>query len=50
MFLMRIKSKTRTALERQAKEAVRIRRREGEGAILNSKAEFNRFHIPRLSR
>ena len=29
-------------------EAVRIRRRGGEGAILNSKAEFNRCHIPRL--
>ena len=29
-------------------EAVRIRRRGGEGAILNSKGEFNRSHIPRL--
>ena len=29
-------------------EAVRIRRRGGSGAILNSKGEFNRAHIPRL--
>ena len=29
-------------------EAVRIRRRGGEGRILNSKAEFNRSYIPRL--
>ena len=47
-FIMRIVSKARTAQERQAKEAVRIRRRGGEGAILNSKAEFNRCLIPRL--
>ena len=29
-------------------ETVRIRRRGGEGAILNSKGEFNRSHILRL--
>ena len=29
-------------------KAVRIRRRGGEGAVLNSKAEFNRCYIPRL--
>ena len=45
---MRVIGSTRTALERQTKEAVRIRRRGGEGAILNSKAEFNRCYIPRL--
>ena len=47
-FIMRVIGSTRTALERQTKEAVRIRRRGGEGAILNSKAEFNRCYIPRL--
>ena len=47
-FVMRIVSGARSALERQTKEAVRIRRRGGEGAILNSKAEFNRCYIPRL--
>ena len=36
------------ALVRQVSEAVRIRRRGGETAILNSKAEYNRCHIPRL--
>ena len=35
-------------MNRQIAEAVRIRRRGGEGAILNSKAEFSRCHIPRL--
>ena len=30
------------------REAVRIRRRGGEGEILNSRAEFNRCYIPRL--
>ena len=39
----------RTALSRQAAEAVRIRRRGGEGMILNSRAEFNRCFIPRLT-
>ena len=38
----------RTALTRQITEAVRIRRRGGEGAVLNSKAEFNRCFLPRL--
>ena len=47
-FVMRIVSGARSALERQTKEAVRIRRRGGEGAILNSKAEFNRCYISRL--
>ena len=39
----------KTALSRQTAEAVRIRRRGGEGAILNSKAEYNRCFIPRLT-
>ena len=38
----------RSALSRQIAEAVRIRRRGAEGAILNSKGEFNRCHIARL--
>lgn len=33
---------------RQISEAVRIGRRGGESRILNSKAEYNRSHIPRL--
>ena len=45
---MRVVSSSRTALERQTREAVRIRRRGGEGAILNSKAEYSRSYIPRL--
>ena len=45
---MRAVSFHKTALSRQVAEAVRIRRRGGEGAILNSKAEYNRCHIPRL--
>ena len=45
---MRVIGTARTALERQTREAVRIRRRGGEGSILNSKAEFNRCYIPRL--
>ena len=47
-FIMRAVSFHRTALSRQIAEAVRIRRRGGEGAILNSKSEYNRCHIPRL--
>ena len=47
-FIMRVVSQHRTALARQVSEAVRIGRRGGAGAVLNSKAEFNRCHIPRL--
>ena len=47
-FTMKVVSQHKTALSRQIMEAVRIRRRGGEGAILNSKGEFNRSHIPRL--
>ena len=38
----------RTALSRQVGEAIRIKRR-GEGVLLNSKTEFNRCQITRLS-
>ena len=38
----------RSALSRQLAEAVRIRRRGGEGAILNSRSEYNRCQISRL--
>ena len=47
-FTMRIIRSYRSALGRQVGEAVRIRRRGGEGMILNSKAEYNRCVIPRL--
>ena len=47
-FHMRVVSYHRTALNRQVKEAVRIRRRGGASSILNSRAEYNRCHIPRL--
>ena len=43
-FHFKVISQHRTALNRQ-REAARTRRR---GKILNSKAEFNRCHIPRL--
>ena len=41
-------SVTTRRLERQIKEAVRVRRGGGAGSILNSRGEFNRCHIPRL--
>ena len=47
-FVARAVSFHRTALERQVGDAVRIRRRGGEGALLNSKSEYNRCRIPRL--
>ena len=47
-FHMRVVSYHRSALNRQGKEAVRIRRRGGASSILNSRSEFNRCHIPRL--
>ena len=47
-FAMKVVKFHKTALARQVAEAVRIRRRGGEGAILNSRGEFNRCHIPRL--
>ena len=47
-FHFKLVSSHRSALSRQVREAVRIRRRGGAGQILNSKSEFNRCHIPRL--
>ena len=47
-FIFKVISSHKTALSRQVKEAVRIRRRGGATNILNSRAEFNRCHIPRL--
>ena len=47
-FVMRVISHHRSALERQVSEAVRIGRRGGAGAVLNSKSEYNRSYIPRL--
>ena len=47
-FIMRVVKFHRTALSRQIGEAIRIRRRGGEGAVLNSKGEFNRSFIPGL--
>ena len=47
-FVFKLISSHKTALSRQIKEAVRIRRRGGANNILNSKGEYNRCHIPRL--
>ena len=47
-FHFKMVSSHRSALSRQVREAVRIRRRGGMGSILNSKGEFSRCHIPRL--
>ena len=48
MFIIKPVRFYKTALSRQIGEAVRIRRRGGAGAILNSKSEFSRCRIPRL--
>ena len=47
-FIFKVVSHHRSALNRQIKEAVSIRRRGGAQGILNSKVEFNRCYIPRL--
>ena len=47
-FFLKVAGFYRSALSRQMAEAVRIRRRGGEGAVLNSKAEYNRCYVPRL--
>ena len=47
-FVMRDVEFFKTALSRQTAEAVRIHRRGGAGAVLNSKSEYNRSYIPRL--
>ena len=48
LFLVKTVSTHRTALSRQVREAVGIRRRGGKSSILNSKSEFNRSYIPIL--
>ena len=40
-FIFKVVSTHRTALNRQIKEAVRIRRRGGAGIILNSRTEYD---------
>ena len=47
-FMLRTISFHRSALSRQTAEAVRIKRRGGDGAVLNSRSEYNRCYIPRL--
>ena len=47
-FIVRAVKFYKSALTRQLGEAVRIRRRGGQGSILNSKSEFDRCRIPRL--
>ena len=47
-FIMKVVTFPRSALARQVGEAIRIRKRGGEGGVLNSKAEYNRSYIPRL--
>ena len=46
--MLRTISFHRSALSRQTAEAVRIKRRGGDGAVLNSRSEYNRCYIPRL--
>ena len=48
-FIMKPIKYFRTALSRQVAEAVRIRRRGGEDNVLNSKAEYNRCTVSRLT-
>ena len=47
-FYFKVISTHRTALSRQVKEAIRIKKRGGAGGVLNSKSEFNRCYIPRM--
>ena len=47
-FTIRVVGSQRSALRRQVGEVVRIRRRGGEGNRLNSRAKYNRSHIPRI--
>ena len=48
-FYMRTVQFYKSALSRQTAEAVRIARRGGSGSVLNSKSEYNRSFIPRLT-
>ena len=47
-FIMRVVQFHKSALQRQAGEAVRIQLRGGAGSVLNSRGEFNRCYVPRL--
>ena len=47
-FILKVSSFHKTALKCQVGDAVKIRRRGGQGAVLNSKSEFDRCRIPRL--
>ena len=47
-LILRVSSFHKSALEQQVTEAVRIRRRGSQGAVSNSKSEFDRCKIPRL--
>ena len=48
-FIFKVVKYHQTALSRQVGEATRIRRRCGDGRILNSRGEFNRCKISRLT-
>ena len=48
-FVFKIVETPKSALSRQIGEAIRIRRRGGEGGILNARGEYNRCHITRLT-
>ena len=48
-FVFKIVEAPKSALSRQIGEAIRIRRRGGEGGILNAKGEYNRCYITRLT-
>ena len=48
-FGMRIYKQTRTALERQITESVRIQEEQKKHYIMNSKSEYNRCSLPRLT-
>ena len=46
---MRIYKQTRTALERQITESVRIQEEQNRNYLMNSKSEYNRCSLPRLT-
>ena len=48
-FIFKIVGAPKSALNRQVGEAIRIRNRGGEGAILNARGEYNRCSITRLT-
>ena len=48
-MIFKVVGSYRSALSRQVGEAVKIKRRGGEGSLLNSKGEFNRCKITRLT-